>query len=954
MPDSIPPPLFVNPEGAIVPLPPELVQDALAGGYKPATPQQAATYAAQQKFGTTGQTVAAGAEAIGRGLTLGTSSLAERAFGVPAEDIAGREQANPILAPALELGAAAAPVLLTGGAAAPEEGASLFARAAAKTGPAFAQRLGEGAAEIAGKALPEATTTLGKLAASAVHPAADWAAQGVIYDAGHIVHEAAVGDPNLTAGNIIAELGLSAVLGGGLGATLGIGGHVVSAALSKAQGTTSGLRDMIVERYPAFAEAMGQSGEDAAILAKNRTKYAAGKTTEEILAEEQAPRVAPEPFIPGEAPAKPEPITTAPAPKDAEEFTGELKDALSEHAAQMQEQISKGWARMKSAEFEPMLNRVDPKAAVGEWARISNQIRDTVESMRADPSLYEQASIRRLEVIQNDLRKAVTEGGNNPKTIYNQLEETKRLLFDESKAPAMPSRSQVLTSRAIKDVYGTVKRSLEDVDVWGEAGARQSARNQALSEFKAAEKNYDKAFTKKEARRTGDVRVPDAGKIGSFVKNLGEDINADRERYLADYIKASNNLLGEIDKTAQLAGALDYDTTAAKRLVDRTAQAVDSAQQNVQTATAFGSQEEANAAARAAHKLEMDAYRVDLKEKGSAAKAAEKDYREGVKADKADVKSRAKTMEGGHDSIGLDALGIAESVHNPLLAPVYAAYKAGKFAASPARVMKTLATLEKLNETISNRINAQASTLVRAGSRAADVGQTEVAAGLPKVYALEPKAAVKNYERQTGEVGALAGAPARMFGQLQGAVSDGLGEHAPNTAAALTTASTRAVAFLASKIPQPATSSPYMPKIPPTRQQMATWNNYRDAVYAPMTVLKKAMAGTLTPESIEAMEAVHPDLLDSMRFAIAHQIQIHGTPPVSQWTSIELLMGQPMFRSPESALASAASYNAIRQMQKQMGATRMSKAHSLNPHKVFNANATGVDKLSAGSTSSTL
>ena len=135
------------------------------------------------KYGSLGQTTAATAEAAARAATLGGSTVLERALGVPAQDIEGRErQLSPAVSiPASMLGAAI-PIALTGGVAAPAEGA-LVARGVA---PLAARAIGFGA-------------------------------EGALFGAGNVVNDAALGDPNLNAQKILQDVGFGFATSAGLG-----------------------------------------------------------------------------------------------------------------------------------------------------------------------------------------------------------------------------------------------------------------------------------------------------------------------------------------------------------------------------------------------------------------------------------------------------------------------------------------------------------------------------------------------------------------------------------------------------------------------------------------------------------------------------------------------------------------------------------------------------------------
>lgn len=171
-------------------------------------------------YGTPGQQAIAGIEGALRGASLGASDVAETKLGLSTpEAISGRQEANPGTSLASNLAGAGALTYLTGGIAAPAEGALLKAGAA----PLLARVAGH-------------------------------AAEGATFGLGNVVSDAALGDPNLNAQKILADIGGGAILGGGLG------------ALSKG-----------IEALPALVRGSSESAEnpvvDVALGAKKPTSF---------------------------------------------------------------------------------------------------------------------------------------------------------------------------------------------------------------------------------------------------------------------------------------------------------------------------------------------------------------------------------------------------------------------------------------------------------------------------------------------------------------------------------------------------------------------------------------------------------------------------------------------------------------------------------------------------------
>lgn len=218
MPDSL---LYINSAGALVPVPQSGAADAESIGWVPASQQQAKEYALQQKYGSGLQQMATAAESFASALTGGLSTLAERGLGIPASDIAGRESANPAVSLAGGVAGVALPAVASLGGTLEYSAPSLIAKAGARAAEAVAPKavvgLLEGGAGVA---------------ASAIRGAAGAGVEGALFGAGNVVHEAALGDPNLTAQSVMAQIGgvgaLTGLVGGGAGAIGKLGGMAVS------------------------------------------------------------------------------------------------------------------------------------------------------------------------------------------------------------------------------------------------------------------------------------------------------------------------------------------------------------------------------------------------------------------------------------------------------------------------------------------------------------------------------------------------------------------------------------------------------------------------------------------------------------------------------------------------------------------------------------------------------
>lgn len=225
----------------------------------------------QAQYGTPVQQAVAGLEGAGQGLTFGLSTQLETQLGVDPKDIAGRQKANPKTHIAGTVAGIAAPAIATLGASTPE---SAVAAAAEASAPALASRVGGGVARAVESALPEATSGLGRVGVKAATTAAQGMTEGAMFGAGQVVHEQALGDPNLTAQSALEEIGLSALLGGGLGGAGGVLGGLVKESASL------GLGAKLAEWLPEFE---GQRNLKAAGAIQSDISSAAKRVSREEL-----------------------------------------------------------------------------------------------------------------------------------------------------------------------------------------------------------------------------------------------------------------------------------------------------------------------------------------------------------------------------------------------------------------------------------------------------------------------------------------------------------------------------------------------------------------------------------------------------------------------------------------------------------------------------------------------
>jgi len=209
-----------------------------------------------------------------------------------------------------------------------------------------------------------------------------------------------------------------------------------------------------------------------------------------------------------------------------------------------------------------------------------------------------------------------------------------------------------------------------------------------------------------------------------------------------------------------------------------------------------------------------------------------------------------------------------------------------------SRGAEVLALLEEGNMALTSRIERAAERIAGGVERKAHVPTAE------------------EHQKKVAEISKLSGDLPALQERLE-RMTDGLHEHAPQTAQALQTTAARAVSFLASKLPGKDKLGAMGPQMATSPEERTKFNWYVEAVETPMVVLDRAMDGTLTNQHMEALAVVHPALLDHMRQTLMMKFASRRTPlPRVAKLSMSRFLGQPLDLSltPKSVLRQQGVY----------------------------------------------
>lgn len=151
------------------------------------------------------------------------------------------------------------------------------------------------------------------------------------------------------------------------------------------------------------------------------------------------------------------------------------------------------------------------------------------------------------------------------------------------------------------------------------------------------------------------------------------------------------------------------------------------------------------------------------------------------------------------------------------------------------------------------------------------------------------------YKKVTERINQLSRDPSSLSDHIEGVINP-MANVAPNISQSLAKSMAGSIQFLSSKVPQPADTLPLSRKYEPTEAQKRTFSEYYNAVDNPISALGQVKNGTLTGQTMEALQAVHPQLLQEMRQKMTAQFkpdQVRDLPNGTK-LAISKFMGQPL------------------------------------------------------------
>lgn len=887
----------LNPAGDLVSVPAQQTYDAINKyGYRFPSSAHVQDFNDQKQYGEgIGNITGAFAAGAARGASFGLSDQALTKSGaINPETLAKLQKHNPAASFLGELTG-------IGGSMLAMPGASLVGKTA-QAGSAITKGVGS-IAETAAKFLANPETA--PLAAKALQTAGSAAArfsgsaiEGAAYGLGQSVSEDALGDPQAMGDHLIANVGMSALIGGGIGAALGIVMPHAKVAKAKALGPD--------------IEAQGYSSQ----IGKDAEKFAATKETPQSFEDiRNAVNSSDLKYLPKtELPAK----TTL---LEAYEANPDL--TLKPHALQVQSlenhsvrdvyktfledaseeaKIMQNYEALQKQEAVSKLNKTIQDLAPNKTLAHDpleagkNLINDFTEHYNAEKKelapLFKQfddtaaASVTDRQGLIGKIEEALPNASQFMKPTAEGIELAKY-------SPDMPFSKTAYN--AIKDVVGVANKK-EGLTIGGVRNLRETLRDRVdfmsapriAQEVSTLRKSLMDFIQDKVQEITPDMKVRDAFKRYA----INEEKRATMEKIMGGSISDKATFAKTITPEDALNKVFgdSVSVDAAKSILGHKFNEHLGSYLNTQMAKVSDAAKNGFSSAKFATFLKGKA--PELTTALSDNPTAFNRMRQltdimRILPDSPSVNpsGTAKTMS---KYLGLamklthpgEAVGeivehfkgsLKEGRNKKVIEAILAGQDPSKLGLEAEHTMvktQALGNLERIKNKAMGAIDSGASKVLNFGDK-----YPEVIGGYLGSK-LSPKEQKDKFKKETTQLNELNNNPQRLLDTLDESTRP-LYAVAPNVSGAVAATAARAVQFLQSKVPVLEQFSPLSPKPEPSQTEIAHFERYQQVVNDPLSTFAMVKSGSITPQAIETLQTVYPQLYSQMQQTMMEKIIDH-------------------------------------------------------------------------------
>lgn len=903
------------------------------GGYSVPTSDDLSQHAQDQYYSSTPQIAKTVLEQAASGATLGLSKIAEAKLGIASpEDILARQRINPIASTAGNIAGFAGALALL-----PEEGLLQAITPAAQL-----VKAGKYVSGAAG---------LGKIASGALAASIE----GLGFTGGDIVSEKALGEPNLSAHNIISRLGFGAVLGGALGGTATAAseglGLIGSKLFPNGAATEAGSRVIADEasRGAQFADALSAPKSEAEIAQRlkdlNLPQGGGGLPSRQALLEAQE-------NLPDFKLKAHDLQIQALDNTQARDIYGAAKEGGDESAVNYKKYESGQKAELMGITNDT-IDKIAPNASITD-----NPVEGGQKAIKSFQNQYE-AEKKELGPIFKKFDTAAVNPVSYPGELIGRLEEaipnvSKYLDFNSVDGPVGLSKYDPGMPFS-KNVYGGLKDLVNTVNKEGVTlGEIRNLRNTLADRINLLSAPRD-------AMQIGNLKSSLMDYIGGEINKIAPDINAKEifKRYaineqnrqivesimggkIGDNVSFAKKIVPEdvlsrifsdsvsTSAAKQIMGNDGFNEALANYLKSNISKVSDPAKNGFSSArfaTFLKSKAPELAEAFKENpgiiqriKSANDIMRILPDAPSPNPSGTAKTLMNLIKMDKVPktwLELGGTLIKGVKEKIGDAVTGSRDTaIRNEILAGVSPD-------AAEAKVNERLThynVLSKLNEFSQKSAQKITSSVSNALSPEGISGKliAPIASKISKELSEDKEKKLENFKKTSEKISSFQQNPDLLLDALESATKN-IYPHAPDISGGMHKTLVSGVNFLNSVLPRQQTNSMFPEEFKPSDQELNRFMNYYSAIEKPISILDGLKTNTISMQQIDAVRSVYPELYTSMQSEVIKKLSsLKEKPSYQRRLSISMFLGQ----DPDSSTAPqmiAANQQALTMQKMGMG-----------------------------------
>lgn len=386
---------------------------------------------------------------------------------------------------------------------------SIAALASPLTPAAQVAKLGAATTKAATGAIA-ATSRAGKIVSELGGAAIGSAVEGAAYGAGMLLTEAALGDPKLTASQVASTVGISSVMGAGLGVV----GKGVSQAWNRWKASASNPAALMSEGYgKATAKLFGLTG----------------KSEEEFV----------NVFERQNANGRSEIAHYAANPDElySRGLTAiQSLDEAGKAAAKTTGQVRTGAIGAENAQG------AISKAQVKGGTDIMEKLDETANTLRSSEN-FKKSVANDVAQVSEDLNAKLV-AAETPEAVFQSVHEARMQLDGFTKALRSEGTYEAKqTMEKVKELRDTIQTHLRDANIYGESAKTFAEGDALFSKYLTAKENFkDQFMASKYVAGAGKQKELSPGKVKGFFRRPDAESMAFKSETISELEKSANEM----------------------------------------------------------------------------------------------------------------------------------------------------------------------------------------------------------------------------------------------------------------------------------------------------------------------------------------------------------------------------------------------------------------------------